>query len=65
MTLSDPPMLSKDRKFLDVPLMPATGTRFQKDGIVWKLVGVRCQSKLFTSTRLTLEFAAVDSVKPV
>ena len=65
MALSDPPMLPEDRKFLDVPLMPAPGKRFQKDGIVWVLVGVRGRSEQFTQTRLTLEFVAVDSVKPV
>lgn len=66
MALSVPSMLPEDRKSLDVPQMPAPGTRFQDGGIVWELVGVHTQREPilepepFAKTKLTLEFLAVD-----
>lgn len=65
MTLSVPPMLPEDRKYLDVPLMPVPGKRFQKDDLLWELVGVRVEARTERDHRLSLEFVAVDSVNPV
>lgn len=65
MTLSVPPMLPEDRKHLDIPLMPAPRTRFQKDGLVWELVDVQAESCPTRKQRLKLDFIAVASVNPV
>ena len=65
MILSVHPCLPEDRKHLDVPSMPVPGRRFQKDGLIWQLVGVRMEAYPERNQRLTLEFAAVDSVNPV
>jgi hypothetical protein len=69
MTLSVPPILPEDRKHLDIPLMPAPRTRFQKDGKVWELVNMSLQREELPGVRakskLTLEFVAVDTVKSV
>lgn len=65
MSLNVPPMLPEDRNLLDVPPMPAPGMRFRDGFRIWVLVGVHAEACPMRNTRLTLEFAAVDSVNPV